>query len=53
MKKNKNVSKKLRLGAETLQVLSNEQAKMICGGMPNTGNLTDVPPNCGTWNCSP
>ena len=52
MKKNL-TSKKLRLNAQTVQMMSTEQLKIVGGGMPNTGNLTDVPPNCGTFNCSP
>jgi hypothetical protein len=42
--------KKLRLHAQTIQTLSTEQLGHAAGGA-NTEVLTDVKPNCGTFNC--
>ena len=51
MKKMNTPGKKLRLNAQTVKALADGQLQHAAGGMPNTGNLTDVPPNCGTFNC--
>jgi len=48
--KNQITVKKLRLNAQTIQTLSPGQLGRAAGG-GNSGELTDVPPNCGTFNC--
>ncbi|HEY0192202.1 MAG TPA: hypothetical protein VGC42_13870 [Kofleriaceae bacterium] len=45
----KKTDRKLRLNPQTLKLLGNDKLGNIAGGL--TGQLTDVPPNCGTFNC--
>ena len=47
--KNQITVKKLQLNAQTIQTLSTEQIGRAPGG--DTGQLSDVLPNCGTYNC--
>jgi hypothetical protein len=53
MKKMMTTGKKLRLHAQTLQTLSTAQLAEAAGGLPKTAVITDVPPKCGSFDCSP